>query len=602
MKLHITKVSAKNFLSIGSNEVELDYQKGIHAVLGKISGEDTTNGVGKSTLFSDAIVFGLYGKSIRDLKVDNIINSVIGEKCEVKVWFEINNIKYRVERGIKPGFLKLFKNDSEEPEELGSKKETQDKLEKILGVSYMSFVNMITLNINSSKPFFRMTAAEKRQLLEDIMNLSIYGKMFDICKKEYNESRNNKKILNVEYDLLKENTKDLIVKYKKIAEHKKNFEKEKEKDIHALKTSIAALDNKIKELHNSLKGKDYDKLLHTLDEKRIEYQNKLAKANSNINSYKREISRNITNIEEIEQNPTCPICATETSSEHVTDHISDLKSENSKLKQKIIKTGDIKNKLNEALDKISKKSTSLKQSKKEYESSITKIKSLEKEKTQLESSLKEKEQEEFNMTNIINKDEVLKSKEKLKAKKEELDSETINMTYGKFLKEILGDKGIKNYVIRKILPVLNTKMNEYLQMLKASYSITFDENLNENFRYRTCDVFSYNNFSSGEKKRIDIALMFTLLDIAKTRSSVDCNILILDEVLDSSMCGDGVDCLMSFLREDFKKKHPDLCTYIITHRPEIKEDSFDTIVVIEKQNSFTKINEVKALSNNVIQC
>jgi DNA repair exonuclease SbcCD ATPase subunit len=161
MKFEFEKVYVKNFLSIGANPIILEYQKGVHAVMGKVIGSTTTNGVGKSTLFSDAVIFGLYGKSIRGVKMDNLVNSINEEECVVKVWLKINDIPYRIERGIKPGFLKIYKNDNDEAQEL-SKPETQKKLDKILSISYTSFKNLITLNINSSKPFFDMKADEKR--------------------------------------------------------------------------------------------------------------------------------------------------------------------------------------------------------------------------------------------------------------------------------------------------------------------------------------------------------------------------------------------------------------------------------------------------------
>lgn len=601
MKLKIKKVNAKNFLSIGSNEVEFDYESGIHAVIGKPILEGTTNGVGKSTLFSDAITFGLYGKCMKDLKVNEVLNSIVQEKCVVKVWFEANGVDYMVERGIKPGFLRIFKEDNEEPEEYGGKKETQYKLESILGVAYGSFINMISLNTNSSTPFFRMTALEKRQLLEDIMNLSVYGKMFEICKKEYNESRQLKKVLTVEYKLLRDNTKELIEKYKKIDKYKKEFEVKKQNDIQASQHKIEILTTKLDELTQKLDHKDYNDLMSKIKSKRSEVNEKKIKISSSMSTSINEIKRLTKRIADIEANPVCPICSTETTSEHVIEHINDLKQEIKKQEALVDKYNNYKVKIEAALKELGSKADKVEALKDDVDEAKREISNISKDISYEENTLKNIENRSLDIGEIISKNEVLNSKKKLQIKKNELDAETINMTYGSHLKNVLGDKGIKNYVIRKILPVLNTKMNEYLQMMKASYSILFDENLSEQIKYRACDTLSYNNCSSGEQKRIDLALMFTLLDIAKARSSVDCNVLVLDEVLDSSMCSDGVNCLMDFLRGKFKTKHPDLCTYVITHRPEIKEDNFDSIVVIEKENSFTKVAEIRKSIPTVIQ-
>ena len=593
MKLKVQKVSVKNFLSVGSNEVVLDYRTGFHAVMGKVVGKETSNGVGKSALFTDGLVFGLYGKSIRGLKMDEMLNSVIGEKCVVKVWIKINEVEYRVERGIKPGFLRVYKGDADEPEELGAKKETQKNFETILGVTYTSFINMITLNINTSESFFKMDAKDKRQLLEDIMNLSVYGRMFDTIKKDFNESRNNKKVLDEKFRSAKDLFTEKKETYNKIEEYKTNFESDKSNDLKELNEKLEDLKTKKSEYESKIPDKDFKAILSNIQAKMGTIKEDLAKITTNISNNTENRDKKQSKLNKIQKNPICPLCNTPADNEHVQEHINELKSDIESLNESNENLSTSKKSLNEQYKDLRTKADKAEAAIEKVETLTGKLASVNSDITNTEENIKKTEEREFDVKDVITKEEVGKAMKRAKISKKELDDEAINMVYGAKLKEIFGDKGIKNYIIRKVLPTLNKKMNEYLSMLNATYTIKFDEELKESLKSRSCDQFSYNNFSDGEKKRIDIALMFTLLDIAKTRSSIDCNVFILDEILDSSMCSDGISTLITFLKTDFKQKYPNLCTYIITHKSEIREDNFDTIVELVKENSFTRIDNIK---------
>lgn len=597
MKLYFEKIKVRNFLSVGSQPVELEYQSGIHLVTGKINGKTVRNGVGKSMLFTDAVVFGLFGKSIREVNMDQMVNSIVGEKCEVTLWFKLNGVPYRIERGIKPGYLRIFKNDEPVTKEKGNKTKEQKDFERKLGVTYTTFKNMITQNINSSKPFFDMSASERRGFLEDIVNLNVYGKMFELAKTDFNDARNRKKVLEAEFKSAKKIFEDKLSTYKKVQVKKDSFEVEKESEISELEDKLSELEDRKSKI--SVPDKDYETIKEKIATRLQEIAGERAKHNQIIESNNSDIRKNLKKIEKIEENPVCSICGTPTDSDHVKEHIEELQNEIQEYESNCVVA-------EEALGDLDEEYKSLKTKLIKAKSAAQKVSELRRELEKVESNinhtqkkLDEVRDREFDLSDVVTKEEVAKAKKQALIKKKELNDEAVNMVYGQRIKEILGDKGIKNYIIRKILPVLNKKMNEYLAMLNATYSIHFDEQLQETMKSRNIQKFNYKSFSSGEKKRIDLALMFTLIVIAKTRSSIDCNILILDEVLDTSLCSDGTESFMTFLKTTFKQNYPDLCTYVVTHKSDITEDNFDTVVELEKVNEFTKLAKIKKCHMNV---
>jgi len=590
MKLEIQKISVKNFLSVGSQPILLTYEKGIHKVSGSIEGTSIRNGVGKSLLFIDALVFAFYGKSIRDLNLEEMINAINGKECLVIVWFKLNNIEYRLERGLKPGIFELYKEDIKQ-DKIGSKPKAQKELEYILGISYKSFINMITLNINSSQPFFKMSSSDKRQLLEDILNLSVYGDMFEYIKKSYNDSKNNKKVLTTEFTSLVEIYKNKLDTYKKIKEHKETFEKTKKEKLNELNEKLNT--QEVKKSSLLIENIDYNKKIDDLDDELTSLNTKNTEILTNIKRNIKDKEENETKLNNLTKTPICPICNTPTNDSHVEEFKTELKVKIINLTTSITHMEKESKIISNKIKSISSNKTSIKEKindqnkiKKEYDKLLIEIENTHKE-------IKEVESSSFIMTDVVTKEEVIKAKSIATIKKEELNKESENMKYAERLKNILGDKGIKNYIIRKILPILNKKMNEYLSVMNANYTIKFDEELNETLKHRNCNVFTYNNFSSGERKRLDLALMFTLIEISKLRRSIDCNILVLDEVLDSSLCADGTELFLNFMKNGFKNNYPDLCTYVITHNSNITENFFDSIIELKKVNSFTKLHNIK---------
>jgi DNA repair exonuclease SbcCD ATPase subunit len=604
VKLFIKSAEIKNFLSVGSQPITIEYKSGIHAVTGHVVGQPTNNGVGKSTLFVDAVVFAFFGKSIRGLNKAKMINSINDCDCYVHLRFEIDGHPYRIERGIKPDYLRLIdeveeeenknkKKNEKEDKEKSAKKLTQSDIdEKLGGMSLESFKNMITLNINYSTPFFKMSVGQKRDLLENIMNLSVFGRMFEKVKEDYNGLKRDIKELESDIKHMLKSYTDRVNTFKKLETMKKEFEESKAEEIEEFNAKILELENKKKSI--SIPDKDFESIRDKINSRLQSIASEISKNEHIVDTNDSNIRKNNKKIERMKESPVCSVCNNPTDSEHSAKHEAEINEENEGYQTAISEAENNLKTLKEEKDQLREKLTKAKEA-------VAKVEKLKLNKQKIDnylSSYKERlekaQSKEFDIE-VIDKNELIKDKKELEDKKAEYAEVKKKFKLADRMKQILGDGGIKNYTIRKILPYLNKKMNQHLAMLNANYTISFDSQLKELLKSRNRDEFTYENFSGGEQKRIDIAWMFTTVSVAKMRNSVDCNLLVLDEVLDSSMCSNGIGMLMKYLKTEFRQNNSDHCVYIITHKSEIGEDDFDSIIRLKKENGFTKIDSIEEL-------
>lgn len=599
MKIDFISATAKNFMSIGSNPVEINYEKGLHRIVGQVIGEDTKNGVGKSIIVVDIIIFALYGKSIRNINLDQIVNSINGQECEVSLRFKINETIYRIERGIKPNYLRFINEQDEangiKKEESIRKKSTQNDINDTLKIDMTTMVNVITMNINYSKPFFKLTPPEKRKIIEDCTNVSIYGKMFEIIKKQYNEMKTDKKVLLSELTNLKDYYKEKLQTFEKFEALKNEFETTKQKDISLLEEKINKNTTILNELKSKIPNKDYISIKNELLNKKSVIDGDVIKLSQELKYINKDNDKLNFEINDLKTNPICPRCKTPNTSDHTVGYITELEE---KISVNNSNKVTIDNKLISLKEDLTKISDDLKI----VNTNIEKL-SILNQRIQQVSNVIENDNEnlitlknkQFQIKELITTEDLEKSKDKLEIKEKEYNDLEKDMTYADYLKEILGDGGIKTYIIKKIVPVLNKKLNEYLSIFNFNHSVTFDNELNEIVKCRKRDILSYNNCSSGEQRRMDFAMMFALLYLNKNQLSINCNLLVLDEVLDTSLCKNGTYQLMEFLKTDFKKEQPNLCTYVISHKEEISNNNFDTIINVIKENDFTKIKSIDVM-------
>ena len=596
MKIIFKKISIKNFLSFGNNETIFEYQKGINVVTSIIDGTTKRNGGGKSSLLVDSLSFALYGRPLRGdahINKENLINDINGRDCCVSVEFSIDKEEYTVTRSIKPNSLTIIHNGVEV--KFDSMKNTQEWLIEKLGISHTCFSNILVLNVNSSQPFLAMDAALKREVIEDVLSLNIYGRMSDMAKNLNLAAKGDKGVLESE---LKSHIRQLQMATENIQSLKQkqeHFEEEKNKHCQDIQNDIDEL------------TKSYESIV--IDE--FDYEADLTKNKNAVTSidskmmllikkeaeYKKDIKDSTDMLSKLEHETSCPTCRTVLADsplaqkfmsdcrDIITNCNNGLKDILSKKEQGIAAKAEKLNNIKTIEEKI--KSISILKNRKNIIHS-----QIESKKTEL---IKEQSRK-LDLGSVISDEKYQEYKDDVKTYEEKLSKAVNTFEYSKLIRNMLGEDGVRKFVLSKIIPFFNTKINHYLKIMGSDYSLLFDNNLVEKVITRTREVRDYNNFSSGEKKRIDIAILLSLMDIAKVQNSVDTNILVLDEVLDTSMDNEGVESFLFFLKNGFKQLHTDKCIYIITHRSDISNDTFDRIIKLKKTNNFTVIDSIVDMS------
>jgi DNA repair exonuclease SbcCD ATPase subunit len=605
MKLEFIDITIQNFLSFGNIPTTFKYTPGIHAVTGNLVPNTTIrNGIGKTTLLAESLTYLLYGKTLRNINKDEIINTTNGDGCLLSGTFKIGDKAYKIERGIKPNLLKIWEKDIKDWEinpdvweddneiQLDSIKHTQSLLEEKIKISFTCFTNMIILNVNHSVPFLSMDPASKRSVLEDILSLSIYGRMSDKAKTKHLNAKSDITVLENDLknavntlSLTKDRRESLLIETLK-------FETDKQKRIQDLKDEIQSFEINKNKIEEKIKDVNFDDLLHTLKK---ELNDITIKRNGYINDKSKletEIKMNNSVLAKLEHTEHCPLCQTSTNNPLITEYVNNLK----------LKVNDLNKKINEYTTFINECYTNSKlitEKISKLEDNVDKLRMAKNKIRELEMSIKnsndnlEREiKRKLEIKEIISQQEYNKLENLVKLAEEKFNIAQKDFKYNKFIRGLLGEDGVRKYVTMKVLPILNKKVNFYLSMLGSDYTITFDSELKEKLIARNKDIRSYESFSGGEKKRIDLALLLALMDVSKERNSIDTNILVLDEVLDTSLDTVGAESFLEHLKNGFKTNCPDKCIYIISHKKELGEEIFDSIIHLIKKNEFTSIDKI----------
>jgi len=605
MKIDFKSVTIQNFLSFGNNPITFTYAPGIHAVTGNlIPNSIIRNGIGKTSMLVESLSFLLYGKTLRNINKDEIINTTNGDNCKVSGCFTVGDKAYKVERGIKPTFLKIWEKDikswqdnpddwSEKEEiQLDSLKHTQAILEEKIKISFTCFTNMIILNINHSVPFLEMDPKDKRSVLEDILSLSIYGRMSEKAKSKHLAAKTDITVLENElknaintFNMTKEKRESLLNETLK-------FENDKQTRIQNLKNEIDSSKNQKNKIEEKIKNIDFTDALKELVSSLQTIVNKINDLNSDKSSIKTKLGMNNEVLRKLEHSDHCPLCTTPTNDPLVKEYVDELKTKvnslNELLQTNAFAIEDLNNQkiiVEEKIEKIEDNIEKLKNAK-------NKIKEIDQAIKNSSDNLQREIDRKLEIKEIISEKEFIELEKCVKHSEDKFNVAQNDFKYNKFIRGLLGEDGVRKYVTMKVLPVLNKKVNFYLAMLGSDYNITFDSELNEKLVARNKDLRSYSSFSGGEKKRIDLALLLALMDVSKERNSIDTNILVLDEILDTSLDTVGAESFLQHLKNGFKATCPDKCIYIISHKKELGEDTFDSIIHLVKKNGFTSIDKV----------
>jgi len=561
------KVRYKNFLSTGNyfNEIDLN-ENSATLIVGK-------NGGGKST-FLDAICFGLFGKAFRNINKNQLINSINEKGTVVEVEFSINNKNYMVRRGIKPNIFEIYV-DGEFMNQSADARDFQKKLEKtILKMNIKSFTQIVILGSSSFTPFMKLSTQNRRDVIEDILDIDIFSIMNNLLKERYSElkdelANNNYEIKNIENSIeLKSEYLDKMLgsKNKKI-ESLMTENKESRKKIDNINKKIHTKHEEI----TSIKLENMEKILSNLREKqdifskmktqksRLQRESDFFEKNDHCNTCHQDINKSVS--DSIIQKNTKKIAKIDEA--FVT--IEKMIAEQEGLIQ-------VENDKSEKIKEIQNEISTLQQDIRFHEKNISKN---EKEMNFLENNNENIEKEKSGLEDLNNQLKKLNNK-----RLEDLErSELYNVC-----QMLLKDSGIKTRIIKQYLPVMNKYINNYLNSFDFFANFNLDENFSEVIKSRHRDEFSYDSFSEGEKQRIDLAILFTWREIARMKNSVNSNLLILDEVFDSSLDAEGTENFMKVMNTLEGKGFN---TFVISHKTDLLSDKFENQIKFEKVGDFS---------------
>ena len=564
------KIKWKNFLSTGNAFVEINLNKNPSTL---IIGE---NGAGKSTIL-DALCFSLFGKPFRNINKPQLINSVNERDLQTEVEFDVSGKYVKVLRGLKPNKFEIYVNDIFINQD-AAVRDYQDYLEQqILKLNYKSFTQVVILGSSTFVPFMQLKAKERREVVEDILDIKIFSLMNIILKtqtklliQDIKELDNNIFLKQNEIDLHQKYLEDRKSDKKNIIEEKQKKIEQNNNDIKQKKIQKEKIDYEIR----FCRGKIADERAVL---KRIEDNNSIiTKIETKLNDCRRDL--NFFN-----SNNTCPTCTQEIQEDF----------RNNKIREKTEK----KDELVEALSRLNliliddeKIITNIKQIKSKISDKEIELGNIDFSLKTLDKSNKELELEQSNYESKISfKDENLKLirlKESVKILKENLRKKNEDKAYLDVLKNLLQDDGIKTKIIKKYLPIMNKLVNTYLSNMDFYAKFSLDENFNEKIESRYRDEFSYDSFSEGEKMRIDLSLLFTWRAIARMKNSTNTNLLILDEIFDSSLDAAGTDDFLKILNTFVGQN-----VFIISHKQDILIDKFVSVIQFKKEKNFSEIEE-----------
>lgn len=569
--IHFKSCEWKNFLSTGADPIKIQLDKSPSTL---IVGQ---NGAGKSTLL-DALSFGLFGKPHRDIKKDQMINSINKKGTMVIVEFTIGTADFKVVRGIKPGKFEIWQNGNL-INQSSNARDYQKMLEQnILKLNHKSFHQVVVLGSSSFIPFMQLPVWSRRQVIEDLLDINIFSKMNMLLKERNAKIKDELSDVNHQIELVKTKI-DSQNKYIKDLQSLNNDQIDKKRasiDVH--KEEI----NKLFE-----ESKDLGKNLQASISAEEKHQSEMVKKISQLESYDLQFNNKIKDLVEeskfYEQNDQCPTCDQQIEESKKSEKIDGIRR-----KAKEVQTakedlqrniGDLRvqqtdvsgnlNKLRQKQQRINSNNDSIALLQKE-------IGKVQKEIDSLQSQTGDVSQAKKELTSLM------KNKDKSTERKLEYVEER---TYNEVIGEMLKDTGIKTKVIKQYLPVMNRLINNYLQILDFFVAFHLDENFNETIRSRHRDSFNYASFSEGEKQRIDLALLFTWRQIAKMKNSAATNLLVLDETFDSSLDFEGIDNLTKILDTLDDGSN----VFIISHKGDVLENKFRSKIEFFKDKNFSKI-------------
>jgi len=563
------KIKWKNFLSTGDHWSEIDFQgHTTNLVVG-------TNGSGKSTML-DALTFALFNKPFRKINKSQLINATNEKDCVVEVEFSVNSKDYLVRRSIKPNKFDIEVNGTLMHKESDDRLNQKILEENILKVNYKSFTQIVILGSSSFVPFMQLSTSNRRDVIEDLLDIRIFSAMNNLIKEKIRTEKEKIRSL----DLKRDNIKDKI-------SMQENFIKELEEQG---KTNIAENEKKRDKLGDEIcvlimQTEDLEDKVYGLTEEQKDLTGageKLLK----LNNLKGKISNKVTTLTKEHKfftgNRVCPTCTQDIEEEFRLNKIGDVEAKASELKKgyeelesSIKSEQERERQFNQLTKEISKLNNGISKNNTQISGFQRQIRDLESEAKRFTEQLANRSTEN---------EKLIEFNSSLQTTLEESSDRREEVVYHDFAYSLLKDDGVKTKIIKKYLPFINQQVNRYLQLMDFYINFTLNEEFVETVRSPIHEDFSYSSFSEGEKMRIDLALLFTWREVARVKNSVNTNLLIMDEVFDSSLDGFGTDEFLKIIRFVIK----DANVFVISHKSEL-HDKFNSVIRFDKVKGFSRI-------------
>ena len=561
------KIRWKNFLSTGNQFTEIDLQESSTTLI------IGTNGAGKSTVL-DALTFSLFGKPFRKINKPQLINSVNEKDCKVEVEFSIGDTNWKVIRGIKPAIFEIWRNGSALDQSAAALDQQKWLEQNVLKMNYKSFTQIVILGSSTFVPFMQLSAANRREVIEDLLDIKIFSSMNNLIKEKIRSVKEDIKIL----ELKKETLKDKVQMQKDFIEE---LENRGNANINANKEKIVNLDKEIDDyVEENTSNEDPLRALIREQDAITGYAEKLRR----LGNLKGKISQKVSTITKehkfFTENTVCPTCTQSIDESFRINRINDaqikakeLQSGYKELEEAIKEEEERERQFTDLSKEISKLTNGISQNNIKINGLRRQIRNLESEIQKITDQLANRNTEH---------DKLETFKDNLKTTYDDLASRRDTINYYDFSYSLLKDGGVKSKIIKKYLPLINQQVNRYLQMMDFYINFVLDEEFNETVKSPIHEDFSYASFSEGEKMRIDLALLFTWREVARMKNSVNTNLLIMDEVFDSSLDGFGTEEFLKIIRYVIK----DANIFVISHKTGL-EDKFESVIKFEKVKGFS---------------
>ena len=560
----------KNFLSTGDEFIEISLNSEPSTL---VVGE---NGSGKSTLL-DALTFVLFSKPFRRINKPQLINSVNERGCLVEIEFKVGSKSYFIRRGLKPNLFEIYV-DGEIIDQDSTTRDYQEHLEKyILKLNYKSFTQIIVLGSSSFQPFMQLTTANRREVIEDLLDINVFSTMNQLLREKIAVNKNDLLFVDQRMEVNNERI-DMQQGYiNEVEEINRNKIEKTQRSIDNSKSQIDGIDLAILDMRKELA----DLMARTKDNELLtDRQQSFKLLGNQISSNIRKMKKDVKFFEDNDDCPTCGQKLDENHAEHIVEEkTSKLKESVSGLEKLEIEMEGVNKSIeniSEILRQANEKEMDIQKNRHTIDGIEKYIQKMDEEILYL-NKVKERADGDAEKLNAL-----IEKKLEMESEKEEL---SIENQYLSLSFELLKDTGIKTRIIRQYLPIMNNQVNKYLTAMDSYFNFTIDENFNESIKSRYRDEFSYDSFSEGEKMRIDLALLFTWRAVAKMKNSASTNLLVLDEVFDSSLDTNGTDEFLKLLQSLGLKSN----VFVISHKGDTLYEKFDSVIKFDKVQNFSKV-------------